>query len=237
MTKRVAKDKSNKTNDIYKDPKSVDPPKKKKGKLPMLLIIILVLVAAAVIFKEPIMNMARQIPGIGKLLPKEETEGKNLDEVLDNNRRLEEEVARLEKEVARLEDSNHEVISKNEILKKYEQEQEDFIKQKNQWDKNIADQNTELFIEQFEQIYPDTAQEIYVRLKGNEIVSKEKAEVSKAIGEMDSEQAAKALEVLLTTDMELVKNIMLEMQNTQKSEILNSMSSEGAATIIKLIYP
>ena len=94
-----------------------------------------------------------------------------------------------------------------------------------------------MFIEQFEKIYPETAAELYKTLKGEAINTKEQQALAKAVGEMDEDQAAKALEVLLTTDSELVQTIMKEMKDERKSLILSSMTSEGAATVIKLISP
>ena len=239
MTKRVAKDKGNNSNDKSQNSQGLERPKKKKGRVAILLIIALVIVATGIIFKKPLLDMISSIPVVGELVPKIDDEEQEIskEELLKDNKKKEADITRLQGEIDKLKDSNEDLRGKNEILAKYEKEQENFLKQKNDWDKNIANQNEKLFIDQFELMYPATAEEIYIVLKGNEILSKEKQQVSNAIGEMDPDQAAKAIEVLLATDVDLVKNIMLEMKREQKSEILESMTSEGAATVIKLIYP
>ena len=85
--------------------------------------------------------------------------------------------------------------------------------------------------------YPETANEIYRTLKGEAITTKEQKALANAVGEMDEDQAAKALEVLLTTDAELVQTIMRGMKDERKSLVLSSMTSAGAAQVIKLISP
>ncbi len=69
------------------------------------------------------------------------------------------------------------------------------------------------------------------------ILTTEQQETIKAVQNMDSEQAAKALEVLLSKDIDIVKIIMTNMKGDKKSEILDNMNSESAATVIKLILP
>ena len=239
MTKRVEKEKEGKISEVDNKLQGLGHPKKKKGKIKILLILGVVFVIALIVFRKPLFNFVRDIPVIKKLMPETEnkTEDISSDKLIEINKESEKEIDRLQEVIQKLEDYNENLKGKNESLKKYEEAQKDFLIQKNEWDKGVAAENEQLFIKQFEKIYPQTAEEIYKVIKGNEIVSKEKIEVSKAISEMDSEQAAKALEVLLSTDLDLVKNIMIEMKSTEKSQILESMSSEGAATVIKLIYP
>ncbi len=54
---------------------------------------------------------------------------------------------------------------------------------------------------------------------------------------MDESQAAKALELLIATDSELLQVIFEGMNTDRKALILSEMTSESAAQVIKLIAP
>ena len=57
------------------------------------------------------------------------------------------------------------------------------------------------------------------------------------IGEMDEEQAALALEKIIATDPELIKIIFDGMERERQALILSSMTTQGAAQVIKIISP
>ena len=68
-------------------------------------------------------------------------------------------------------------------------------------------------------------------------MSKEQKAYANTIGQMDAEQAAKAMEILLTTDPELIQMIFENMGQEQRAAILDNMTSQGAAQTMKLISP
>ncbi|WP_053983932.1 MotE family protein [Niameybacter massiliensis] len=218
--------------------------KKKKGLLKGIIALTIVVLIGGGLYinRSKIAPIVKNIPILNQIfkteigtqdpydmLSKEELKQKLLttEEVLANEQLK---VVNLENETTLLND-------KINALKQYEENYNAFIAQKNEWDKKVAEENPELFKEQFEATYKDTAELIYRELKGEEILNKEQKEVAKTIGQMSAKEAAAALTKLLSTDTELVKNILKNMKSDQQAKILNEMSATTAAQVIKLIAP
>nr|WP_302595193.1 hypothetical protein [uncultured Cellulosilyticum sp.] len=210
-------------------------PKKKKG-LIIVLVIILLVGVVGFIFRKPIGTILKDVPIIGSLFKEEEVKVP-YNELESRLATSELEATSLRGKVESYEAEIKALEEKIETLKQYETNYNSFLEQKKAWDERIAETNTDLFIQQFEQIYPDTAEEIYSELKGQSIMSKEQKAYANTIGQMDAEQAAKAMEILLTTDPELIQMIFENMGQEQRAAILDNMTSQGAAQTMKLISP
>ena len=210
-------------------------PKKKKG-LIIVLVIILLVGVVGFIFRKPIGTILKDVPIIGSLFKEEEVKVP-YNELESRLATSELEATSLRGKVESYEAEIKALEEKIETLKQYETNYNSFLEQKKAWDERIAETNPDLFIQQFEQIYPDTAEEIYSELKGQSIMSKEQKAYANTIGQMDAEQAAKAMEILLTTDPELIQMIFENMGQEQRAAILDNMTSQGAAQTMKLISP
>lgn len=214
------------------------PKKRKKKKWPLRILSILIVVGVVYFFRTPILNTLKNIPVIGRFMPDVSNEETLSTEELNIKvKSQEQEIERLKAEKIALEASNAALNAKNESLKQYESMYTDFLAQKEAWDEEVAKTNTDLFIDQFESVYPDTAERIYNTLKGQQILSDKQKALSKTIGEMDEVQAAKALELLIATDSELLQAIFEGMSTDRKALILSEMTSDSAAQVIKLIAP
>lgn len=214
------------------------PRKRKKKKWPFVMFFVLIVAGLIYFFREPIAYKLSNVPIIGKFIPdSSKEESLSIEELNVKVKSQEQEIERLKAENETLEASYTALSSKNESLKQYEAMYLEFMAQKEAWDEDIAKTNTELFIDQFESIYPDTAERIYKTLKGEKILSDKQKALSKTIGEMDEVQAAKALELLISTDSELIQVIFEGMNADEKALILSEMSSTSAAQVIKLISP
>lgn len=232
----MAKEKKEEKEEHLNPP--LEPRKRKKKKWLVILILLLIIGGALVFFRAPIMKALKNVPVIGGFIPDEVVEEKLSPEELQLKVSTQEkEIAKLEAEMKALEERNMALSEQNESLKQYESMYQDFIAQKEAWDEEVAKTNTELFIQQFESIYPDTAERIYQTLKGEKVLSDQQKELSKTIAGMDEDQAAKALELLISTDSELIQTIFAGMSADQQSIILSAMTSESAAQVIKLISP
>ena len=230
--------------DIVKEESHIAPPltpKKRKKKKSWLIVLIIIIILGALIFffRKPILNVAREIPIIGEYLGEaEEGEAElSLDELKAIVSSQESEINSLKGEIETLSSNNNALKEKNESLKQYETMYTDFMAQKSAWDEEVAKTNSDLFIEQFEAMYPDTAERIYATLKGEKVLSDEQKKVAKTVGNMAEDKAAAALESLLTTDAELIKIIFDGMSNDRQAAILSEMSAQSAAQVIKLISP
>ena len=147
------------------------------------------------------------------------------------------EIERLKAQVESLEERNIALDEKNKDLTQYETMYTEFMNQKAAWDETVARTNPELFIEQFETVYPEIAERIYQGLKREQVLSDEQKKLSTTIGQMDEDQAAAALELLISTDSELIQSIFSGMGTDRRALILSAMTKEGAAQVIKLISP
>lgn len=217
----------------------LDPKKRKKKKWPLGILVILIVVGIIYSFRIPLLNLFKEVPIIGQFMPdaflKEEIP--SVEELSIKVKAQEQEIEKLKAEKKTLEDNNAALSVQNESLKQYESMYADFLAQKEAWDEEVAKTNADLFIKQFESFYPDTAERIYSTLKGQQILSDKQKALSKTIGEMDEAQAAKALELLIATDSELLQVIFEGMNIDRKALILSEMTSDSAAQIIKLIAP
>lgn len=218
-------------------------PKKHKGKKKWIFLLILVLAAggAGYYFREPLLEALRNVPVIGEFIPEsdtqEEEKGPTTEELNAQVTTQEKEIERLTKTITALQQSNDELTARNEELQEYETNYNNFVSQKAAWDEDVARTNPDLFIEQFETFYPDVAERIYQTLKGDQIVTDEQKKLSASIGQMDEGAAAEALELLISTDPDLIQLIFEGMGTDRKAAILGSMTPEGAAAVIKLISP
>ena len=234
----MSKDKNENNVEERLDTPPLAPKKKKKKKWPIFLIIILILAALIFFFRKPIINIISEIPFVGQFVPKiEEEEQLSPEELLIKANAQDKEIEELKAQILQLQSTNESLEAKNKSLQQYETMYTDFMKQKNEWDMEVAKSNPDLFLEQFEKMYPDNAKQIYATLKGQKNLSNEQKQVATTVGSMEEDKAAAALEKLLSTDPELIQVIFEGMPKDSQAAILSEMTSEAAAQVIKLISP
>ena len=227
-----------KTNLSKSEGTPLTPRKRRKKKWPIVILLLLIIAATSYFFRNPILESMQSIPIINRLIPASTEKEKLSVEALSAKVQLQErEIEKLNTEKTTLESSYAALEEQNQALKQYETMYNEFLEQKQAWDQEVAKTNPQLFIEQFEKIYPDTAEQIYTVLKGQKNLSDRQKELSKTIEQMDEEQAANALEILITTDVELLQVIFEGMSTDRRAVILSEMSSDVAAQVIKLIAP
>ena len=214
------------------------PKRRRKKKWPIMMLFILILASIGYYFRKPILHQIRAFPIISQFLsesPQEET--LSVEALSAKVTQQEQEIQKLKAEKEALEANHATLKEENTYLKQYEEMYNDFLSQKETWDEEVAKTNPGLFIEQFEHVYPDTAERLYTLLKGQKNLSDKQKTLSKTIEQMDETQAAQAIELLITTDTELLRIIFEGMSIDRKALILSEMSSQSAAQIIKLIAP
>ncbi|MBP3887118.1 MAG: hypothetical protein J6F30_05635 [Cellulosilyticum sp.] len=216
------------------------PKKRKKKKWPIVIVILLLIGGIVFFFRKPILNGLSKVPVIGEFVPAQDIEGKeklSAEELEIKVDAQSSEIERLKAQVESLEERNIALDEKNKDLTQYETMYTEFMNQKAAWDETVARTNPELFIEQFETVYPEIAERIYQGLKREQVLSDEQKKLSTTIGQMDEDQAAAALELLISTDSELIQSIFSGMGTDRRALILSAMTKEGAAQVIKLISP
>lgn len=234
------KETKKKTEQTFSEDSSVTEKRKKKKKWPKVIITLVVIGGVIFVFRKPILNGLSNVPIVKDFIPTEKVtdeEDLSLDELRVQVNAKQREIERLSAQLETLESNNAALVDKNESLAQYEEMYEEFMNQKATWDEAVARTNPELFIEQFETFYPEVAERLYKVLKGEQVLTDKQKKLATTIGQMDEDQAAAALELLISTDPELIQSIFEGMNTDRKALILSAMSSKGAAQVIKLISP
>ncbi len=218
--------------------------KKKKGKIFFVVLIMLIAIGiAGFLFRKPIGQYVaknlRNVPVVGNLIKEDNEPYNNItkEQLIKQLEAKKSEQSYLEQTIQDLQQENQELQIKMSSLKEYETKYEDFLSQKEAWDEKIAKTNPNMFLEQFEKTYPETMERIYRDIKIDTQITKSQKQFATTIAQMEPEQAARALEILIPTDPELIKLIFGGMEQERKSLILSNMTSNSAATVIKLLSP
>ena len=191
--------------------------------------------------------MLKDIPGINQILPDIPDEQaaeennypyKNLPEAMDRISELEAKLAaangtkkgnanylaQLEAEVAR--------------LKTFEENQLQFQKEKDKFDKEVVFNDKAPDIEEYKKYYesidPDNAAEIYRQVVEQQDTEKKLIEQAEMYKSMKPEEAAAILNGM-GGDLDLVANILLHMKTKEAGAILAKMDANMAAKITKKI--
>lgn len=157
------------------------------------------------------------------------------------------EIKRLEKELADSKAANSadnevvdELSAEIERLKKFEQNQVQFEKTKQQFYEDVVFADNAPDIENYQQYYesiePEQAAELYKQVIQQQYQSDQITEYAKAYGEMKPAQAAKIFEAM-TDDLQLAASILQNIDATQRGKILGAMDPEVAAMITKVMEP
>lgn len=239
----MAKKKDN-TIVVENTPSLEIPKKRKKGKIFLIILVLMIIIASlGFVFRKQINQYLspylKKVPIIGTLFEEKQDpyDGRTKEEIVGQLEILQLEYDQLNQKFQDSQDQNETLEQKIKSLETYEIQYQDFITQKQAWDEEIAKTNPNLFIEQFKKMHSETAERIYEEMQSNIQITKEQKQFVNAVAQMDVEQAAKALEILIPTDAELIRFILLGMEQERKSLILSSMESANAATVIKLLSP
>lgn len=240
-------DKKKKEKKEKKDKKEKKEKKKKSLASRLVKLVILILIGVAIYLNWDTVNnfvapYVQNIPGLNKVFVVEEKENDPYAQFTKEDiiEQLETTKTQLETKNKTIETKDSEITALNakiSTLKNYETEYNTFLAEKDAWNYEVANANPKLYISQYEQINPERSAEIYSQLKGDAILTAEQQDQAKAVAGMDATQGAAALEVLLETDTNLVQSILKSMAQSEKSDILNNMTTEKAAQAIKLLTP
>lgn len=217
--------------------------KRKKSKIwPVLISGLVIIGVGTTIYlnRQYIGKLVVEVPVLNKIFKVEaENPYDNIskDQLIKERDKLQETIKSLENQLIEEEQAKVLLEEKIETLKQYETQYSDFLAQKEAWDTEIAKANPELFMEQFEKMNPELANNIYKDLIVTESMNKEQKKYANVVAEMEADQAAKALEKLIATDPELIKLLFKAMNEERQAAILSAMESQYAAQVIKLISP
>ncbi len=182
-----------------------------------------------------------ELPIFGALLPPLSEEAVYADK---SNKELVNEIYDLKDEVDYLTESNlnlmEELDDKEEDsnrLQQLESERAIFLEQKASFDNDVADENPAGFIEYYESMYPENAESIYARLKREEVYDEDMKEYVAVYSSMEPDAVAGIFEQMMSTDVDLVVDIMENLPVEIAGEVLSAMQPSNASILTKLMAP
>ncbi len=256
MGKRVAKEKVEKTaaelkaeeeqkrkqKEEKEKKKQAKKERRKKRRKKMLIILVVLLIIGGIVYanrgNQTIAELVEDIPYLNEFFvyegPYATLNKIQLRNVIEG---LEEEIDALNTRITSLTNTESTLRTQISRLQTYESQYNAFVAEQDAWNIELAYQNPELFIEQFEQLNPEQAQNIYEILKGESLLTADQQAHAAVIAQMSTKQAASTIEVLVGTDPDLVNAIFNNMDTNSQSAILDELPVETVAQIIRLISP
>ncbi len=146
-------------------------------------------------------------------------------------------VTDLETQLEEAQDMNDLYVSQLDQLQPLAEEQLKFKEDKAEFDRMIAENDPEAFKAFYEEVYPDTAREVYEGITGNTQSNGEITAYVANFTAMDEDKAASILEIMAVTDIDLVVQILNNMSSEKSGTILAEMNPESAAGIAKRMAP
>ncbi|MDD6331289.1 MAG: hypothetical protein PUA59_02375 [Clostridium sp.] len=165
---------------------------------------------------------------------------KNLSEALDRIQELESQVATDQTTIQTQQEELQEKDNEIARLKVFEEDQQSFNELKNNFYNEVVYGNSapdaDTYIEWYESIDPEAAEEIYRQVVAQEQTDKNIQELATSYADMDPAAAAKILQTM-SGDLDTVAKIMDSMSPSDKAEILAEMDPNFAANITKKLMP
>lgn len=225
--------------------------KKGKGKIIASIIFLLFIGAIVAIFGFNVANIRdeyvypalRDVPVVGDWIPEAENEEKDeysgltREQLIVQNKKLESEKKALEEDkenlTKRISDNDKELTR----LKEIEANQIKFQNEKEEFDRRIAENDLKAYSDYYESIYPENADAIYREAVIQEAADKELKQYVQTFETMKKDAAAKVLEEMIGTDMDLVVRILNNINSEQRGAILGAMEPANAAAAAKQMAP
>lgn len=184
-----------------------------------------------------------KVPIVSNLLPPiEEVElsEEEMEILRQEQLALEAEEAALSKEqetIALLQAEIQDLNAEISRLSEFEAVQETYKIQKASFDEMIANEDPQAYKSFYESVSPDNAEELYKQVVQTANKSAEFTEYIKTFENMKTSPATAIIEELVTTDMDLVIEILEALTSDKRGDILAAMNATTAASVTKLLSP
>ncbi len=225
---------------------------KKPGKVGLIILLVVLFLAAAVVVtwifdlfglrEQVYIPLLRNVPIVNNLLPPPaDAAGTpqvlSQEQLLAKVKDLETQLDKSDQDLKAANDKNKLFTDELTRLQAIENQQLDFKAEKEAYERAVAEKDPNAFVKFFESVSPETAESIYRELKGTVEDNKNLKNYVATYQNMDETAAAKVLEELVTTDMDLVVLILKNIDTKKTSAILASMTPANAARITKRMAP
>ena len=108
---------------------------------------------------------------------------------------------------------------------------------KNEFDRLVAMGDPTAYAKFYESILPENADILYREATAVSERARELKRLTNTISAMDEQASARMLETLMTTDMDLVVLMLKNISTDNSGSIIESMSAENAAAVVKRMAP
>ena len=230
---------------------SMRAPKKSKAGLIVLLtlialIIIFIMMVAFNVFGlryNMLYPLLRNIPVIGTLVPDAPAAAVEDDIIValanleTETRALATQNASLEAELEILTGMIEQLERENARLAEFEAVHQQFISDRETFYRNLALENPDAFMIFFETMHPVLAEEMFARLASEQIDIERWRNYLASWSNMHPAQVAMVIESMLTTDMRLIVDVMLELPEPFRGTVLNALTPESAGAVLRQMEP
>lgn len=229
------------------DGRPIKSKQKKSYMIPIIFIVVIALIVAAIkldiggVLSKYIAPQIDNIPIIKNILPKKKEEGLyhaySKEELVDIISGSQVELQAAELKIQEQLEEISDLKNKIKNLEVFEEEYLVFKEEKQIFDSYVGNMDKDEYVRFYEQMHPDTAAQIYSDLVTVQQMTKEQRKYSALISEMDETRAAKVLENLFQTDIDIILAILSNMETENASAILQEMDSKIASIVVKQLSP
>jgi len=239
MAKDNSKD-SNKTND-------------KKGKSGLIVLIVFIVVVAVAITltalnafglrDNVLVPMLRNVPIIGGFMPDAPIGEDTIDygsiilELEGQIETLREENASLLEDVDSLYEIARILEQENEWLREFETLHDERTAAFEELQRAVVEEEQDAFMEFFATMHPALQEEIFRELAGLQARAEEWENYVGAWGAMSPAAVAQAIEVMATTHMNLVTDVLPDLPLQTRAAILNALETDTRAAVLRQMNP
>lgn len=193
------------------------------------------------VFKDvPVINQILPPPSDEEIAKETDYPYKTLEAAINHITEQDEAIGSKDAEIAELNDKVNELSREVNRLKEYESDQKDFEDKKIKFYNEIvygeSAPDTDTYIEWYNQLDAEYAEEIYKKLLASREASKEIKDLAASYEEMDAKSAAGILESM-KNDLDTVALILNNMSASARGEVLAQMSADFAASVTKKLLP
>jgi len=226
------------------------PRKGKVGLIVLLAVIALILaIVALIVFNvfglrdNVIYPLLRNVPVISNIVPDNGVAVNNGDISIDiaeleaETYALSIENASLEAQLEILTGRIEQLERENQRLAEFEANHEQFLSDRETFYRDMAMENPDAFMNFFDTMHPALAEELFISIAQEQVRDERWRNYLASWSNMNPVQVALVIESMLTTDMRLIVDVMLELPEPFRGTILNALAPDSAAAVLRQMEP
>ncbi|MCL2854281.1 MAG: hypothetical protein FWE21_01520 [Defluviitaleaceae bacterium] len=122
-------------------------------------------------------------------------------------------------------------------LREIEEHHLEILADRERFEREIAENNIDAFVNFFETMHPETAEEIFAAAAGQHAMEERWQNYLSSWGSASPITVARVIESMATTDMPMIARVMVDLPVNQRVAIINQLSIDTAALLYRQMYP